>query len=201
MLKVDLIADLKRKLSDKRFVHTMGVAATAVRLAGIYGADSVKTEMAALLHDLARETDNTSLLRLCETNGVEPDTVERNVPELLHGKAAEIIARQKYGITDEEILDAVKYHTTGRIHMTVMDKIIFIADMTEPGRDFPGVDVLREISLRDLNASVVAGLNSTIRFVLERGMLIHPSSVEARNQLLMSGGRNNEGTGRNKTNI
>ena len=181
-----LINELKTSLSSHRFNHTVGVAQSAVQLAALYGADPKKAETAAFLHDTARELDSHKMIKKCEQYGIVIDEIELHVPDLLHGKVGAFIAEEAYGITDPEILDAVKYHTTGRKNMSLMDKIIFIADMIEPGRQFPGVDLLRQKALEDLNQALVAGLNSTIRFVLEKGMLIHPNSIEARKSLLMS---------------
>lgn len=181
-----LVSEIKKTLSTHRFNHTVGVAKSAVQLAALYGADPEKAEISALLHDIARELDGDSMVKKCKQYGITMDEIELHVPDLLHGRVGAVIAEEVYGIKDTEIIDAVKYHTTGRKNMTLMDKIIFIADMIEPGRQFPGVDMLREKALKDLNESVIAGLNSTIRFVLEKGMLIHPKSIEARNYLLMS---------------
>lgn len=181
-----LTSKIKESLSPHRFNHTVGVAQSAVQLAALYGANTQKAETSALLHDIARELDSENMIKICKQNGITMDEIELYVPDLLHGKVGALIAKETYGITDQEILDAVRYHTTGRKKMTTMDKIIFVADMIEPGRQFPGVDLLREKALKDLNQSVIAGLNSTIRFVLEKGMIIHPISIEARNYLLMS---------------
>lgn len=181
-----LTIEIKKTLSPHRFNHTVGVAQSAIQLASLYGVDTEKAETSALLHDIARELDSDRMIRLCKQYGIDVDDIELQVPGLLHGKVGALIAEKQYDITDPEIIDAVKYHTTGRKNMTSMDKVIFIADMIEPGRQFPGIDMLREKALKDLNQSVIAGLNSTIRFVLEKGMLIHPKSIEARNYLLMS---------------
>ncbi len=157
---------------------------TAVKLAELYGADREKAETAALLHDIAREFGSDRIRQLCQQYGIAADEVEKAVPDLLHGKLAAYIAAESYGVRDGEILDAIRFHTTGRRKMTVLDKIIFIADMIEPGRDFPGVQQLRELAWQDLDRAVVAGLDNTLRYVLDRGRLIHPDSIEARNELL-----------------
>lgn len=185
MIIQHLTEEIKKTLSSHRYRHTMGVAEMAVKLAKLYGADRELVEISALLHDVAREIDNSSMLDLCLKYGILPDEIERQVPELLHGKVGACIAQETYGIKNTVVLDAVRYHTTGRKDMSLPEKIIFIADMIEPGRAFPGVVLLREKAFENLNKSVLAGLNSTIRFVLERDMVIHPLSIEARNHLLM----------------
>lgn len=175
---------VKGMISERRYVHTVNVAKTSVKLAVLYGEDPAKAETAALLHDIARDIQCEQVFASCRKYGIIADEVEKAVPELLHGKIGALIAREKFGVTDAEVLDAIRFHTTGRRGMSTLEKIVFIADMIEPERDYPGVGDLRELAVIDLNRSVVAGLNSTIRYVLERNLLIHPSSIEARNSLL-----------------
>lgn len=180
----EIAEQIKSSMSSGRYQHTMGVVETAVKLAELYGAEREKARIAALLHDIAREFGSDRIRQLCQQSGIAADEVEKAVPDLLHGKLAAHIAAKNYGVRDGEILDAIRFHTTGRRKMTVLDKIIFIADMIEPGRDFPGVQSLRELAWQDLDRAVVAGLDNTIRYVLDRGLLIHPNSIEARNELL-----------------
>jgi nicotinate-nucleotide adenylyltransferase len=180
----ELREQIKKIMPEKRYIHSLGVADTAVKLAGIYGVSPEKAEMAGLLHDIARDYDNVLMLQMCENYSIVPDDVEKAVPDLLHGKVGACIAEDRFRIKDSEILHAIKFHTTGCKKMSILDKIIFIADMIELGREFPGVERLRESALAELDRSVLEGLNSTIRFVLERGLSIHINSVEARNELL-----------------
>jgi len=180
---------VKASMSSSRYKHTIGVAETAVELAALYRADCSKAETAALLHDIAREAGDTELLKLCRERNIEVDEIEKDTVGLLHGKVAASIAHERFGVSDEEVLNAIRFHTTGRRYMTLLDKIIFIADMVEPGRNFPGVEELRQLTIKDLDRAVVAGIDSTIRFVIERGLVIHPNSIEARNTLLGYGGK------------
>ncbi len=184
MLKEQIEGYIKRSLTDLRYRHTLGVAQTAVTLAGVYGVDGAKAEVAALLHDIARDFDDALLLEMCHKYGIAPDEPEIAVPALLHGRVGAEIAAERFHISDSEILDPVRYHTTGRKNMTLPDKILFIADMIEPGRDFPGIAELREAAFKDLDRAVLEGLNSTIIYVIQRGMAIHPASIEARNDLI-----------------
>ncbi|HWI55570.1 MAG TPA: bis(5'-nucleosyl)-tetraphosphatase (symmetrical) YqeK [Desulfobacteria bacterium] len=185
MINQQLKEKIKNTLSPYRYSHTVGVVETSLKLAQLYGADQEVVEVSALLHDIAREIDNSSMLSLCPKYDIVPDEIEQHVPELLHGKVGAAIAKESYGIDNTLVLDAIGFHTTGRKGMSLVEKIVFIADMIEPGRDFPGVDLLRQAAFDNLNKSVLAGLNSTIRFVLERSMVIHPLSIEARNHLIM----------------
>jgi len=175
---------LKNRVSRERYLHTLGVKDTAIKLAELWEADKTKAETAALLHDIARDYDIKEIANACKKYGIEKDETEMAVPELLHGAIGENIAQYEFGINDREILDAIRYHTTGRKNMSILDKIIFIADMIEPGRNFPGVDNLRVTAFKDMNKAVLEGLNSTIRFVLNNGLVIHPRTIEARNNLI-----------------
>lgn len=176
---------IRLSMSEKRYKHTIGVLETAVRLAGFYGADREKAGTAALLHDIARDVDTGELLRLSETFGVNADEIEKAVPDLLHGKVGAAIARKQFMVENDEVLNAIRFHTTGRRGMTVLEKIIFIADMIEPGRDFSGVKDLRDLAFIDLDRAIVAGIESTLCYILDRRLPIHPASIEARNFLLL----------------
>lgn len=180
----DIFCWVKGLLSEKRFKHTVGVIETAIKLAQAYGVSEDQARTAALLHDAARGLTGPVLLEKCREFGIEADVVEEAVPALLHGKLAACQAEQECGIKDQEVLQAIKHHTTGNKNMSNLDKIIFIADMIEPGRDFPGVIKLRELAFINLDEAVRAGLESTIRHVLDLGLVIHPASIEARNSLL-----------------
>lgn len=184
MLNNDIANHLKTSMSGKRYQHTLGVAGTAKKLAEIHGADRDKAETAALLHDAARDFNHEYILQMCQKYNITADEVEKAVPNLLHAKIGAYMAGDIYGIKDSEVLDAIRFHTTGRKNMSILEKIIFIADMIEPGRDFPGVEDLRELAFKNLDKAVITGLDSTLRYVIERGLLIHTDSIEARNHLL-----------------
>lgn len=181
---MSMAAAVQEHMSRHRFRHTSGVIETAKKLARFYGVDENKAGTAALLHDIAREYDAGQVLQRCLQLGIPVDETEKAVPDLLHGKLAAHIARETYHVNDSEILNAIEIHTTGQKNMSMLDKIIFIADMIEPGRDYPGVDSLRKTAYEDLDRAVLAGLESTIRYVLAMGLIIHPNSIEARNSLL-----------------
>ena len=132
--KIDLIKTLEQELNYKRFVHTLSVAGTAASLAMCYGADLEKAEMAGLLHDCAKCIDVRKMQRLCEKAGLEVSPYERNSSSLLHSKAGSVLAAEKYGYDDPDMLNAIRYHTTGRPGMSLLEKIIFVSDYIEPGR-------------------------------------------------------------------
>ncbi len=177
---------LKSMLKENRYKHSIGVCETAVKLATIYGADEDKAYTAGLLHDAAKNLGKREMLSECDRLGVELDDIERANPALVHAVLGKAYIKEKFGIDDEEILNAVRYHTTGRAGMNLLEKIIYIADMVEPNRDFEGVIKLRSIVERDIDAACIMGLSQTIEFTLQKGELIHPDTVHARNWLLMN---------------
>lgn len=155
--------ELKKRLSTKRFEHTMGVKKTAVALAKRYNCDVIKAAMAALLHDCAKNNDDKKNLKLCDKYGINLTKAEKHNPELIHAKLGAAIANDKYEIIDQEILNAIKWHTTGKPDMTLLEKIIYIADYIEPTRDkAPNLDYLRVIAYESLDATMFLILKDTM---------------------------------------
>ncbi|MFZ5641291.1 MAG: bis(5'-nucleosyl)-tetraphosphatase (symmetrical) YqeK [Bacillota bacterium] len=185
MEKVEILKLLREMTDDARYNHTLGVVEFARELAGVYGVDHRQAEAAALLHDCARCLSPRDLLATAEGQGLPVDELERAVPELLHGKVGAFFARTRFGVDDRAVLRAIELHTLGAREMTQLDKIIFIADMIEPGRDFPGVEALREVARRELDLALLKCFDSTIRYVMEKQQYIHPQSIDARNAVLL----------------
>lgn len=183
-MEMELREQIKQHMSLERFKHTLGVAETAVKLANVHGMDEAQAETAAMFHDIARDYTDQDLKKIAGQYMIAMNTIEFAVPQLLHGKVGAAIAEDRFNVKDIKILEAIYFHTTGRRKMSQLEKIIFIADMIEPGRQYPGVNRLREVVWSNLDQAVLEGLNSTIRFVLEEGRLIHPASIEARNWLI-----------------
>lgn len=184
MLEV-LIEKLKQNLDEKRFNHSLGVMETAAKLAKHYGVDMEKAEIAGLLHDCARCMDTFSQLKMAENFGILLDDVSRREKALIHGPLGAVLAKRDYGITDNEILNAIKIHTTGDANMSLLEKIIFLADYIEPGRCFPGVEKLRAKAFKDLDEAILDAFDLTIKYVLDKGSLLHPKTITARNFILM----------------
>lgn len=184
---------MKRYLEDNlvkgRYLHTLGVVETAIKLAEIHGEDVKKAEIAALSHDIAKNLSPAESLRIIEENNISLGFSERNTKELWHSIIAPIKARECFGIEDEEILSAIRWHTTGKEKMSTLDKIIYLADMVEPSRDFPGVKELREDCKEDLDIAMLNALTHTIKYLLEKGCLIDVNTVKARNYLLYTNDR------------
>lgn len=181
----EIKAELYTILKEKRFLHTMGVVETAVALAKHYAVDEEKARYAALLHDCAKNLPDEELKRLCKKYKIKLDHVSKREPQLLHAYVGAEVAKRTYGITDGEILDAIFYHTTGKKDMSMLCKIIFIADMTEPGRSgIPNIDEIRKVMYEDLDKAIIMGFDSTISFVMKKGSLMHLDTLKARNYLI-----------------
>lgn len=181
---IELEAKLQQTLSAKRFCHSVGVQQAARELAARFGADTQKAGVAGLLHDCAREMSSDHLLKRAGDFGIVVGSLERGSPVLLHAAISAGIAALEYGIRDEEIKQAIALHTTGGPNMSLLEKIIFLADYIEPHRDFPGVEKLRKLALADLDQAVLAAFDQTICHLIHKRMVIHIATIEGRNALL-----------------
>lgn len=175
---------LKELLPPKRYIHIIGVSETAVNMAKQFGADPKKAYTAGLLHDCVKYMSDEELLKKCKELGVELDQNDMQCLPVIHAPLGAVVARKEYGIEDIEILDAIRYHTTGRAKMTKLDKIIYTADMIEPSREFDGVEALREMAKEDLDKAVLACVDKTVIFNIKKGKTVHPKSIECRNDLI-----------------
>ena len=161
-----MLSQLQKALSKERYRHTLGVEETAIKLAAAYGEDPEKARVAALLHDCARCLDSAEMRRL-----VGERVGETTLRALMHAPAGAELARQKYGIEDEHILSAIRWHTTGHEGMTKLEKIVYLADFIEPNRPvYPGLEELRAEAFRDLDRAVRMAAESTMRYVRARGL-------------------------------
>ena len=163
----------------KRIAHVQGTEEEAVRLARHWGADVEHARRAAILHDCTKYLEMDEQLQLCAKYGIVLDELEQQAVKLLHSKTGACVARDVYG-ADDEIYEAIFWHTTGKADMTLLEKILYIADYMEPNRDFPGVERLRELAYRDLDAAVCLGCEMSIQEMKERGLPVHPNTVKAR---------------------
>ncbi len=186
-MEIDAIKEyLKENLSEKRYKHSLGVADEAVLLAERYGAEKLKAYIAGLVHDCAKEIGKEAAIKLLkEKYRVSLDAVEENTHKLLHGPLGACMIQDIFGIDDIEIIDAVKYHTTGKANMGVLTKVLYIADYVEPNRTFEGVDDLRRLAYEDIDKAIMVGINWTFEELMERGSMFHPDTVHARNYLLL----------------
>lgn len=178
---------LKQNLSKKRFEHSVNVSQTAVILAQKYGGNVEQAKLAGMLHDCARELPQEKLLQTAKLFDIVENDVEKSMVVLLHAPLGAKIAENEYDIRDKEILRAIALHTTGDAKMTLLDKIIYLADCIEPSREYPGLDNLRNLSVQDIDKAVLAALEHSLTYIISQHSLIHPATVAARNYLLQQG--------------
>ena len=174
---------VKSRLSEKRFRHTMGVVETAETLAKRYGADVDQARLAALLHDVTKEYDYQKQLKTCTEWRIILDEVTYSESALLHAVTGAELARRMFGAGDA-VCRAIRSHTTGAAEMTILDKIICLADYIEPNRVFPGVDHLRTLSAESLDRALLEAIDGTIVHTIQMKKIVHPDSLLARNALL-----------------
>lgn len=169
-------------LKRSRVPHVLGTEQEAIRLAERYGADVEKARRAALLHDCTKKLDMEAQLALCRQYGIALDELEQRALKLLHARTGAAVARDVFGV-DDEIYSAIRWHTTGRANMTLLEKIIYLADYIEPSRDFPGVEDLRRVCYEDLDKGLLTGLEMTVAEMRGMGNPVHRATLEARDFL------------------
>ena len=171
---------LQKVLGEKRYIHTLGVAYTATSLAMVHDVDIKKAQIAGLLHDCAKMRSDGNLLRMCQRNGVKMAPYEQTHPDMLHAKAGALIARSKYKITDSDVLDAIRWHTTGKPAMSNLGKIIYIADFIEPNRkDLDCLPKIRKAAFEDLDEGVYLILKNILEWLESKNETIDDMSREA----------------------
>ena len=157
---------MEKNLDPKRYEHTLAVAYTASCLAMRYGEDANKAILAGMLHDCAKCLSNEKKISICEKHNILITEAEKKNPFLLHAKVGSFIAMQKYAVTDQDVINAILNHTTGRPGMSLLEKIIYIADYIEPGRkQAPNLQVLRKLAFEDLDAALVMILEDTLSYL------------------------------------
>lgn len=168
---------LEQTLDEERFEHTLGVAKTAAFLACLFDYDSDKAYLAGLLHDCAKNVSHKDKIKLCKKNNIDITEVEYENPSLLHAKCGAILANEQYDISDADILNAIRNHTTGRPDMSMLEKITFIADYIEPGRKaIPGLKEIRETALVDIDKCVYLILKNTLKYLSNTAKAIDPNT-------------------------
>ena len=165
---------IKSRMSDYRYTHSVNVSKEAVRLAKKYGADTEKAAVAGILHDITKETPKEEQLQIMTDGGIILDNVQEKSTKLWHGISGSVYIRDILKITDEDILNAVRYHTTGRAGMSLLEKIIFIADFTSAERDYNGIKTM------------LYGLQFTLKDLSKRAMIIHPDALACYNEIVIN---------------
>jgi predicted HD superfamily hydrolase involved in NAD metabolism len=178
------LAIVKEQLTEHRFLHTIGVMEAAIKLAEKYGADGKKAELAAIFHDYAKFRPKDEMKEIIISNGMPVELLDYN-SELWHAPVGAYLAEKEAGITDCEVLDAIRYHTSGRTGMTLLEKVIYLADYIEPGRHFPGVEEVRELAESSLDKALIKSVQNTIMFLVKKGQPVFPATFHTYNDLLM----------------
>lgn len=177
---------LRELLDDYRYIHSLGVAESAKELAAIYGYDEDKAYKAGLLHDIMKNATKEYQLQIMEKGGIILSQAEKNNPKLWHAMAGECYLRDEMGITDEELLGAIRYHTTGKAGMNLLEKIVYIADYISKERNYPDVDVMRRLSKEvSLEEASLYALRFSIRKFESIGGIIHTDSIDYYNELII----------------
>lgn len=181
----DIEYKLEEMLPERRLKHSMNVSQCAVKLSEIYSYDMEKAKLAGLIHDCAKYFNDDQVEDSIKKFNIELDSLEENNISLSHSVIGSYVIQETFNIKDEDIINAVRYHTTGRENMTILEKIIYMADLIEEGRKFPLVDKLRELAYNgSLDEALLLSFNNTIKFVMDNNQLIHPRTVSARNYIL-----------------
>ena len=181
---VEIEKYLKSKLPPKRYTHVLSVRELALDLAEKHGADLRKVNLAALLHDCAKWMKNSEQYEAAASHGIQLDEVERHNPSLLHALIGVEFAVSRFDVEDPEVLNAIRIHTTGSGKMTLIDKILYVADFAEPKRDHAEADAVRALAYQNLNKAVFEVSRYKIEHLLAKGVLIHPYTIDAYNSAL-----------------
>ncbi|MDM5190043.1 bis(5'-nucleosyl)-tetraphosphatase (symmetrical) YqeK [Bacillus sp. DX4.1] len=174
---------VKQQMHEKRYIHTIGVMETAIELAKLYGVNEKKAEMAAIFHDYAKCRPIQEMEDIIKREELPKDLLQFN-KELWHAPVGAYLVEKEVGITDHEILQAITYHTSGHESMTMLDKVIYVADYIEPGRKFPGVEEARKLAREDINKALLFALKRTIQFLMEKDQTIYPLTFQTYNAAL-----------------
>ena len=180
---VEIRARLSKVIRKRRLDHTMLTTCEAVKLAARYRVDAKKTRLAAILHDCIK-LPNKELLAYCDEHCCDISEEERKNPYLIHSRLGAVIAMEEYGVTDPEVLSAIRHHTLGCVGMSLMDKIIYVADKIEPGRDFEGVDEMREAAYEDINRAMLMVMQHSAEYTAASGRAVNPSTRSVMDYLI-----------------
>lgn len=181
MLIEPLRIELEKRLPQKRFEHVLRVTETAKEMATRYGVPTDKAEQAALFHDIAKFMEPSEMRRLIEENGEDARLLSFH-HELWHAAAGCIIAEKEFGVKDPDILNAIRFHTTGRAGMSALEKLIYIADLIEPGRNFPGIEELRHTAKQQIDEAMKACIVHSVLYLIDRRAAVFPDSIECYNE-------------------
>lgn len=177
---------IKPFMGELRYNHCINVAKEAQRLAEIYGADKQKAATAGILHDITKEMSKEEQLQIMTSGGIILDDIQKNAPKLWHSISGSVYVRDNLGINDEDILNAIRFHTTGRAGMSLLEKIIFVADFTSDERNYKGIVKMRKKSRRSLEDAMLYGLSFTFSSLTSRGLAVHIDELECYNEIVLN---------------
>lgn len=180
---------LEEHLKKGRFYHTCGVVKTAQEMAIHFGLDPIEAMTAAALHDYAKHYSADEMITYATINQICIDDVMKSSSELLHGYVGAQMVKERFNLNREDVLNAIRFHTIGRAGMSLLEKVIYLADAIEPGRDYPGLKGLRVLCYENLDEALLASVTSTLSYVLSSGSLLHPNSVALYNELMAKLGK------------
>lgn len=176
---------LKTKLKETRYIHSLGVMQTAYDLAITYGEDAEKAKLAGLLHDITKYFTKEEHLKILSENGIEITEEILNSPNIWHSYTSAFYVRNELGISDEEIFKGIYYHTTGKSDMTLFEKIIYVADLVEPNRDYPEAKNLYDLSFKDLDKVVYEGVKWCIISNCKKDNFIYADTFDLYNDCVL----------------
>ena len=176
---------MRERLSEKRFLHCLNVSKEAVFLAKKYGADEKKAELAGLLHDIMKEEETSRQFEIFDEYNIELNEIEKITPKLWHAMSGAYYIKNVLKIDDDDIFNAVRYHTTGRNNMSLLEKVIFVADFTSFERDYDGVEEIRKVAYKDLDLGVIEGLAFSLKSLALDKKAIHNDTIEGYNYMIL----------------
>ncbi|WP_019415539.1 bis(5'-nucleosyl)-tetraphosphatase (symmetrical) YqeK [Paenisporosarcina sp. TG20] len=178
-----MLNSIRTRMPEKRYVHTIGVMNTSIRLAKVYGGSEKDVELAAILHDVVKYSDREWMKKVIVEQQMEPTLLAFH-HELWHAPVGAYVAKHEFDVMNQDVLNAICYHTTGRKGMSKLEKIIYCADMIEPNRQFPGVEDLRQQDELGLNELMKACIKHSIEFLITKNQPVYPDSIHCYNDLV-----------------
>ena len=177
--------EIREKLTEKRYAHSIGVMNMCEKLANQYGGDVKRAKLVGLVHDIAKEMTDEEMLDYAKKNKIQIMETEKIIPQILHGKIAGDIAKKKYDF-DNEMCMAITCHTTGKENMTLLQKILFVADKTDETRKYEGANELRNLAFENLDKAIIKNIDDTLKINIDKGKVILEESIKTRNYLLIN---------------
>jgi predicted HD superfamily hydrolase involved in NAD metabolism len=185
-MEADYFCELMQNILDEElYRHSLGTAKAAASLANHYKADADKAYIAGLLHDYAKQYSLHQMFNKAEQLKLKLDPIIRREGKLLHAPLGAALIKAELDFDDHEILEAISYHTTGQLKMSLLGKVLYLADLIEENRQFDGIDKIRALAYLNLDQALLAAVNNTIFSVMSRGLILHPKSVAFRNSLII----------------